>query len=125
MTALKIEATEISPYILLDKGNETFEISGNALPNDPTAFYTPIAVWLEAYVKVPNDNTIFNFKLNYFNSASAKYLLELLGILARAKEGGKSVKILWNYYDDDDDMKNAGEEFAYLSQLDFEFISYQ
>ena len=125
MESLKIEATEISPFIVLDKINETFEISGNALPNDPTAFYTPIADWLETYVKQANPLTVFNFKLNYFNSASAKYLLELLGILAQAKENGQRVSILWNYYVDDDDMKNAGEEFAYLSQLDFEFISYQ
>ena len=75
METIKIQGTEDTPKVILDKENELMEISGRSLPEDVTAFYEPILNWLNEYSESPNKKTIFNFKLVYFNTASSKLLI--------------------------------------------------
>ena len=78
MDPLIIEPTDESPEVILDKENGRFEFGGKSLPEDVKEFYSPILIWLENYVKDPNDETHVKFKFDYFNSASAKQILDIL-----------------------------------------------
>ena len=78
METIKIQGTEDTPKIILDADNKVLEISGRSLPEDVTAFYEPVLNWLNEYSENPNDKTVFNFKLTYFNTASSKLLLDIL-----------------------------------------------
>ena len=73
--------------------------------------------WLKEYRKDPLPETIFAFKLEYFNTASSKLILDLLTVL----EDIEGAKIHWYFYEDDEDMEEAGEEFSELVDLNFEF----
>ncbi|MEA2105255.1 MAG: DUF1987 domain-containing protein [Bacteroidota bacterium] len=121
MDPLLIEAQESTPKIFLDKENRKFEISGKSFPEESKTFYAPVFEWLEEYAKNPNDKTWFEFKMEYFNSASSLMLLEIMNILDKMKKAGNEVKIIWNYLDGDDDMLEAGEEYAELVKVPFEY----
>ena len=122
--SIKIEGQEDTPKIIFDPENEIFEISGRSLPEDAALFYEPILEWLKNYAKSPIANTEMHVKLNYFNTASSKLLLDLLMILEDMVEDGKSCAIKWFYQEDDEDMEEAGEEYSELIEVPFELISF-
>ncbi len=124
METIKIQGTEDTPKIILDAGNEIMEISGRSLPEDVTSFYEPVLNWLNEYSEKPNKKTIFNFKLTYFNTASSKLLLDILMKLEEMNEKGLDVLIRWHYPEDDEDMAEAGEEYADIVDVPFEQVSY-
>ncbi|WP_047452464.1 DUF1987 domain-containing protein [Alistipes sp. ZOR0009] len=124
METIKILGTDDTPNVILDANNEIFEISGRSLPEDVSAFYEPILAWLDEYAQNPNPKTIFTFKLVYFNTASSKLLLDILMRCEHMKEDGADVVIRWCYPDDDEDMQEAGEEYADIVDVPFEMEAY-
>ncbi len=126
MQVIKIQATEDTPTVILDanKDNPHMEISGRSLPEDVVAFYDPILEWLDSYAESPLEKTVFNFKLEYFNTASSKLLLDILLKLEDMHDDGKDILVKWHYPDDDEDMEEAGEEYADIVEVPFEQVSY-
>jgi hypothetical protein len=124
METIKIQGTEDTPKVILDKDTQVMEISGRSLPEDVASFYDPILTWLEEYAQSPNAKTIFNFKLVYFNTASSKLLLDILMKLEEIHEAGHDVIIRWHYPEDYEDMQEAGEEYADIVDVPFEQVSY-
>jgi hypothetical protein len=124
METIKIQGTEDTPKVILDKDKETMEISGRSLPEDVASFYDPILSWLDEYAASPNKKTVFNFKLVYFNTASSKLLLDILMKLEEIHEAGNDVLIRWHYPEDDEDMEEAGEEYADIVDVPFEQVPY-
>src|SRR3972149_12318572 len=112
MEVIKIMGTDDTPNVIFDAENEIFEISGRSLPEDVSSFYEPIISWLDEYSKNANVKSVFNFKLVYFNTASSKMLLDILMKLEEIYESGKEVLVKWFYPEDDEDMQEAGEEYA-------------
>ncbi|MBN2812736.1 MAG: DUF1987 domain-containing protein [Bacteroidales bacterium] len=124
METIKIQGTEDTPKIMLDKENEIFEISGRSLPEDVSSFYEPVLNWLNEYAENPNSKTVFNFKLTYFNTASSKLLLDILMKLEEMHEKGQDILIRWHYPEDDEDMSEAGEEYSDIVDVPFEQVPY-
>jgi hypothetical protein len=124
METIKIQGTEDTPKVILDKEKEVMEVSGRSLPEDVASFYDPILSWLDEYAGSPNKKTIFNFKLVYFNTASSKLLLDILMKLEEIHEAGNDVLIRWHYPEDDEDMEEAGEEYADIVDVPFEQVPY-
>jgi hypothetical protein len=124
METIKIQGTEDTPKIILDAENELMEISGRSLPEDVSSFYEPVLNWLSEYAENPKKKTIFNFKLTYFNTASSKLLLDILMKLEEMHEKGLDILIRWHYPEDDEDMAEAGEEYADIVDVPFEQVSY-
>ncbi|BDX37860.1 MAG: DUF1987 domain-containing protein [Bacteroidales bacterium] len=124
METIKIMGTDDTPTVILDAENEIYEISGRSLPEDVTAFYDPILGWLDEYASSPNKKTIFTFKLVYFNTASSKLLLDILMKLEQMHEAGNDILVRWYYPEDDEDMQEAGEEYADIVDVPFEQVGY-
>jgi len=124
METIKIQGTEDTPKIMLDVENDIMEISGRSLPEDVSSFYEPVLNWLNEYAENPNKKTVFNFKLTYFNTASSKLLLDILMKLEEMHEKGNDVLIRWHSPEDDEDMAEAGEEYADIVDVPFEQVSY-
>jgi len=115
----KLEITESldTPRVVLDAENEIFEISGRSLPEDCIEFYGPVFAWLAEYKLHPNELTRFVFKLDYFNTASSKIILDLLTTLKEIPH----TKIHWYYTEDDEDILESGLEFSEQVPIPFEF----
>jgi len=124
METIKIQGTEDTPKIILDAENDIMEISGRSLPEDVSSFYEPVLNWLNEYAENPKKKTVFNFKLTYFNTASSKLLLDILMKLEEMHEKGEDVLIRWHFPEDDEDMAEAGEEYADIVDVPFEQVAY-
>ena len=108
--------------VVLDAQNNIFAFSDTSWPQDAVKFYSPIISWVEEYFKKPNPVTIFEFKMNYFNTSSAKQFAKLLSVIKKYS-ANNIVKIVWFYQRDDLDMLKAGNRYAKLLDMDFETIS--
>ncbi len=125
MEPIIIKETEDTPKIIFDPDNNKFEISGRSMPEDVANFYSPLLNWLDEYAESPNEKSVISFKLEYFNTASSKALLDILMKLEEIYENGNDVLIKWFYPDDDEDMQEAGEEYSEIVDIPFEKISYK
>ncbi len=124
MEILKIESTEDSPQIVLDRESNILEISGRSLPEDVNTFYEPMMSLIEEYAKNPLDVTVFSFKFTYFNTASSKIILDILTRFEEMIEEGHEVMVRWHYSEEDEDMMEAGEEYSEMVDVPFEMVSY-
>jgi len=133
MEPLYIEPTEFTPKVFFDPESSTFEISGFSRPENVIGFYRPILKWLEEYnEKVLSQNLDFskslltiNIKMTYFNSASSKFLLDILLEFMKFHSKGNEVEVNWFYEDGDDEIQESGEEISDMLGYPFNFISYQ
>ena len=123
MKVISYISNDLSPGILLDRELGTFQISGVSCPEDALDFYDPIFKWFDEYSANPLKSTVLDFKMSYYNSVSAKIFLMIMTKLEDLSELGHDIKIRWFYNEDDDDLKEAGEEFDSIIDIDIELIS--
>ena len=130
MKPLIIKGTDFSPQIIFNPELPKFEISGESRPEDAGKLYGLILSWLEEYLSSNKKTGVnqnpgqikFEFNLSYFNTVSAKYVLEILRLLHLYYSEGSHIQVLWYYKAKDEDMKESGEEFARLVNIPFQFI---
>jgi hypothetical protein len=108
MSDFSLQATSRTPAIHLNTADMTLVISGEPYPEDVRQFYTTINEQLAVYFTTKPERLDVAIKLTYFNSGSARALMELLDQLDEAAE--KGVKIIVNWYCDPDD--DITREFA-------------
>jgi hypothetical protein len=124
MELLKVEETDETPAVSLDPTSGVFEFSGKSLPEDVTTFFNPILAWLEEYETSPNATTKAIFKMDYFNTASSKLILDVLMKLEEIHEEHEGVSVEWHFREDDEDMEEAGEEYSEIVEIPFEQVSF-
>ncbi len=124
MEVINIKGTDDTPNVILDKDKKLFEISGRSLPEDVNMFYEPILNWIDKYAEEPNDKTEFIINLEYFNTASSKIILDILLKFEEIAEKGNAVLIKWHYHEEEEDMLEAGEEYADIVEIPFEYVPY-
>ncbi|MEN8121497.1 MAG: DUF1987 domain-containing protein [Bacteroidota bacterium] len=122
MEIFKYKATGLKPGIILDVENQKFVISGKSCPENVIEFYQPVMKWLEEYKENPLPKTVFEFNLEYYNTASSKILFVLMQKFEAIKETGNEVLIKWFFPEDDEALEEAGEEYDHLIDVDFELI---
>jgi hypothetical protein len=94
------------------------------MPENVAEFYEPVITWLEKYKEKPLSKMFFDFKMEYFNTASSKLILDLLFKLEGIKENGSDVTINWYFPEDDDDLEEAGNEYSEIVNIPFNYIPY-
>ncbi len=124
MEVIKIKGTDDTPNVTLDAESNILEFSGRSLPEDVVTFYAPVIQWIEEYAKSPNPKTEVIFRLEYFNTASSKILLDILLKFEDILNNGHEVVVQWYFQEDDEDMEEAGEEYSEIVDIPFEMHSY-
>lgn len=122
MKVIRIEPTETTPRVILNKDNGDLLIQGKCLPEDVKNFFTPIIEWFDLYLDEPNPETVVELDFDYFNTASSKMILVILSRLRDLKRKGKWVQVIWKYPQYDLELEEAGEEFSSLLNIPFEFL---
>lgn len=129
MRKLIIDRTASSPKVHFDPDERIFEISGESRPHDVGGFYGEILDWFSDFSSragqegTGSEKVVFSFDLEYFNSSSAKYILDFCKKLAKAKADGRNIEVRWQYEKDDADMLEAGREMSRIARCSFEFVS--
>lgn len=127
MEKLVVEPTLNSPRIVLDPVNNQFEFSGESRPENVRDFYMPVLQWLEDFIAEESNGNDqpdreVHFDFEYFNSTSAKYILDVFKAFYRLHSGGSGIVVKWHYDEDDEDMLEVGQEMSRMSKLPFEYI---
>lgn len=122
MNPLEFQPTDDTPGVILDKVSNEFKFYGKSLPEDVEEFYRPILMWLKTYAEMPLTETKVVFEMEYVNTASSKRIFDVLSLLKEIENNEKgSVKVVWKFSEDDEDLEEAGNEYKELIGLDMEF----
>ncbi|HMQ76241.1 MAG: DUF1987 domain-containing protein [Flavobacteriales bacterium] len=118
MERFELAATAKTPRVLLDPSRGVLELSGSSIHENADKFYRPIFDHLRTYLAAPQRNTVIRIDLEYFNSSSAKYLLDLLRIVDDGHAAGRTAaSVEWGYRSDDLDMREVGEDYRGLLDM--------
>ncbi|MEO9532599.1 MAG: DUF1987 domain-containing protein [Crocinitomicaceae bacterium] len=111
--SVNIEASIKTPAISMSENDGNISIKGISIPEDPHEFYSPLIEAIAVYRTSPAERTALNLHLEYFNTSSTliirNLIKELQGIKAKT-----DLVVNWFFESDDEDMKEAGEEFKML-----------
>ena len=124
MAPLVINGTEDTPEVIFDPETGKFSITGTSIPENARKFYDQILAWNDEYLKDPNEDTSVSFKLKYFNTASTKYLFDMMVQLKALVSNKKTLDFNWYFDKDDDDMFEAGQGFSKMLRYPFNFVQY-
>jgi len=122
MESLIIEPGVKTPSVSFVAKSGLLELKGRSIPENSVEFYRPVFEWLDQYSIYPAAKTELRVQLEYFNTSSSKCLLDIFRKLNQLHSGGKSaVAVKWFYEEQDEDMKEAGEDYQTLITVPFSF----
>jgi hypothetical protein len=111
-----------TPKIFFEASTGHFELSGRSIPENSIELYKPVLRWLDDYVKQPSASTHLIIKLEYFNTSSSKCIIDLFRRLEKVKKQGYEVKVTWYYEEEDEDMKESGEDFREIIHVPMDVV---
>lgn len=122
---LRLSKADKTP--MLDFNGETgvFVMSGVSNPENASEFYQPVLNWLEDFIQSKPKKLTVEIRLDYFSTSSSKMILQLLKKFEALKKNGAEVVIKWIYFEEDEDLKEAGQQYSEIVAVPFEFISYK
>ncbi|KTS25636.1 Fe-S oxidoreductase [Methylobacterium indicum] len=123
MDRIQIPATSRSPLVDFDFPAGRLVLRGESYPEDAAAFYGPLLQALRGHLDEGGGPLTVDVALSYFNSSSAKALMNLFMPLEDAAGEGRDVTVRWLYAEGDDTIAEAGEDFAAdFSHARFEMV---
>jgi hypothetical protein len=122
-------SSDFTPKAEFSNLSGLFELSGVSRPENVSAFYSNLIDWLKSFEQDsrqkgtwPENGITLNFKLTYCNSASSKYIFQMLEIILAWKKFGITPVINWYYDESDDMMRDDGQDLAEALEFDFNYI---
>ena len=119
-----IKKTFNTPEIHIVASDGTVRIEGRAIPEDPGDFFEKAILHLNEYYYQPQLLTKINIKLEYVNSGSSKYLLEILRIIKKNYEKGHDCIINWYYEEDDESIQELGNHYRDTIKVPFRLVDF-
>ncbi|MFT4600838.1 MAG: hypothetical protein ACI857_001015 [Arenicella sp.] len=108
-------STPKTPEIKGKIENGSISIKGICIPEDARGFFSPFRNWLLDFTNTTDKEINLEVDLEYFNTSTSNILLDVFKHLNRAKESdSKEVKITWIYEEDDEEMKEVGEDYQLM-----------
>lgn len=114
---LHIKKTDESPEVYFNADSGVLKIEGRSLMEDPFSFYEGLIDWIKLMTEDLTSPITIEIYLDYFNSSSARYLLEFLLI---ADHKSSLFNIIWLIEENDDVMREKGQEFKYIVEMPLE-----
>jgi hypothetical protein len=122
MASLQFESSSKTPFVNFDHETGLLELKGRSIPENSIDFYKPLIDWVDKYGRTPQQRTALHVQLEYFNTSSSKCILDLFKKLEAIRAAGNDVTVLWHYEEDDEDMLEAGEDYAGIINIPFKMM---
>ncbi|HIB20431.1 MAG TPA: DUF1987 domain-containing protein [Rhodospirillales bacterium] len=122
MDNLEIEGTFKNPSVSFDAHAGLLELEGKSIPERTGEFYEPLLDWIEEYLAENHEMTNVDLNLEYCNSSSTRYVLDILQKFEAFAQKGNSVKVIWKYEEDDEDMHNLGQSYQEALELNIALV---
>ena len=121
MEKIQIEPLHNAPRIDFDPEKGILNFEGKSLMEDSESFYLPLVNWIMEYTaKDPHKGTVINFKYEYFNTSSSKWLITITKQLKVLYDKDPSTQVNW--YWPDDDILEYGEVIRDLVDMPINLI---
>lgn len=120
MKDLIIKETEKTPSVALST-NGVLKIEGRSIPEDAAKFFKPLLDWTKDFTA--NDIRV-DIKLEYFNTSSSKFILEMLRLLEN-NPNNSNILVNWFYEEGDLDVLESGQYFESIIGIPFKYIEYE
>ena len=119
--SLYIQGSRKTPLVSFDiEGN--FRIEGRSIPEDAHLFFDVIVEWIEDYLRTPREVTTIDVALEYLNSGTSKFILQILKMLKNSISDNHKLIINWHYEEGDDDILERGEYYSSILDFDINYI---
>jgi len=115
--------TYFTPDVNFSAKTGVCEIAGESYQEETFSFFNELIAWLEEFTIKIRKPIIFNIKLTYFNTSSARALLEILLVLKKYKQQGAEVSINWYIQPEDEGMSEEAEDLQIQSGRSFNIQS--
>lgn len=124
------DSYEIAPMQLIKSDLKVFNVrylpslnlitaTGWSITDDAWVKYCQLLADIESQMIHRDELTIY-FKLELFNTSSARYIFKIVNRLNKAHANGKHVKIYWSsQVENEDEMIDAGLDLAGLCDFPF------
>lgn len=122
MEKIYIEATKKTPMFHFDPGQGVIEFQGISSLENSGGFYQSILLSIDEFAVDGNQCVTVNMSFVYFNSSSSKCLFDVLKKLGTLRTAGRELTINWFYAEDDEEMREVGEDYSSMLNLQFNFI---
>jgi len=109
---LHIKSTRTTPEVVFDAGKREFHMKGVSIPENAWEFYRPVFDWIDQNFGTGIESLDMHFRLDYFNTVSARCIVETCQRFLRLSKSKEQVKIFWHYEKDDQDMMESGVELS-------------
>lgn len=120
---LERQKTGSTPYVLVDEEKSFIKIEGESYHENVIGFFKEINDWLENYLESDFDTLTFECGMEYFNSATAKLLLNILINMDEHASDNKKIIVNWISTEDNDIIIECGEDFQEeMSNLKFNLV---
>jgi len=110
------------PEFSIDEENGIIRIDGMSLMDVAKEFYVPLIEEVKNYIDTSPVKVDIFINLQYFNTPSSKYILEMLKMFVPLHDEGCKILVHWYFEEDDEDMHEAGVDFNALVSIPFELI---
>ena len=108
---MKFEGTKDLPSLEFDELTGQLKIWGASTSLAVEDFWHPLLVKMTSYLEDPRDISL-TIEFEYFNSSSAKRLLDLIKLIDKKSGENKRKFVVTWLYGEDEDMKEAGEDLS-------------
>jgi hypothetical protein len=133
MKKFYVSPTNTTPEINFSPEENIFLIKGNSSPEDVREMYYPVIEWIRIFIDdilngkgavyTHNNPLTIKVNLDYFNSSSAKFLLDIFNDLKQLNTFQIPYSIDWYYDEEDIDMHDAGQDLSLLVETKFNYIA--
>ncbi len=120
MKDLVLKETEKTPSVALST-NGVLKIEGRSIPEDAARFFKPLLDWTKEFT---SNEIRVDIKLEYFNTSSSKFILEMLRLLENNPDNS-NILVNWFYEEGDLDVLESGQYFESIIGIPFKYIEYE
>ena len=111
----------LRPKFRIDKRKRLVSFEGQSGLANPELFYAQIAHRILGLINDFGNEITINFKLEYINTSSSKWILHILKTLQAVKPEAE-ICVNWYYEEDDESIEEAGEVYQSLLRIPFHLI---
>jgi hypothetical protein len=122
---LNIEATEKTPRVEYNASKAELILEGICIPEQTHDFFKPLLNLINSLETTPPKGFTLTVNLHFFNTGSARYILEVMKNARKLKDKGVDVKYKWFYNEEDEDIEEAGRSYSFILNEPFEMVPFK
>ena len=112
MSGLLLDKTSRTPKVVIDPSEGLFMLEGESYPEDIAGFFSPVRSALEQSFSEMKNGIKVVINLIYFNSSSARVLMEILDQLEEQASDAFPVSVDWHCDPEDDITREFAEDIS-------------